>query len=61
MTKEIIAAVVLEESSIRGGVPIFATNNEEEQYQVTEELGRLLRADIHRLSNGIMVLMRTIE
>ena len=57
MERKIIAAVITEENMIRGGVPVFFAEDQKQQLELAKDLGRVLRADVHRLINGVYVLM----
>lgn len=52
-----MAVVTLRPDSIRGGVPAFIANNEQEQMELAGELGRIMRGDVFRLKNGTIILL----
>lgn len=55
----ILAVVTQDRNAFGGGLPIVFANSEEEQAALAQDLGRILRADVHRLSNGSYVLLET--
>lgn len=57
---EIIAAVTLKNHKVPGAGTAFLieANNEEEQYQLMQDLAKALKTDVVKLSNGIFILIR---
>lgn len=58
-TARIIAAVTLPQHRVLGGGDAFIieAGNEEEQYQLTLDLAKAVKADVVQLSNGIYILL----
>ncbi|SJZ58907.1 capping complex subunit for YIEGIA [Selenihalanaerobacter shriftii] len=54
--KEILAVITCEKDVVGGTLPIFYAKDKEEQELIAVELGRILAADVHKLSTGVIVL-----
>lgn len=59
-TSRIIAAVTLPQHRVpcAGDAFIIEAGNEEEQYQLTLDLAKAVKADVAQLSNGIYIILR---
>ncbi len=61
MSRDIMAIVSLDANTIRGGVPVFIADSSQQQIEIAEELGRLMRGDVFRLKNGMLILLPRAE
>lgn len=53
----IIALVTThKEQVLNSGAPVIWAKNEDELQILASELGKIMKADVHRLANGVVVL-----
>lgn len=53
--------IATEKSKIKilpGGTPVFLTADEEEQQKIATTLSRILKAGVHDLENGLLILVK---
>lgn len=54
----IIATEKSKTKILPGGTPVFLTEDENEQQKLATALGRILKAGVHDLENGLLVLIK---
>ncbi len=55
---ELKAAVTFEPEKVDGAIPIFLADNNIEAEQIAEELGKILQGIVHKLDNGVYVIVK---
>lgn len=56
--QDLILAVIGDPSQVTSGTPGVIVQNEEQREVIASELGRIFFADVHRLSNGIIIIKK---
>ncbi len=56
--EELIAVVTIDDTYIKGDIPIFFAKTEEEQARVAQTLAKIMQAMVHDLGNGVYVIVK---
>lgn len=59
LVKVILAVIALERDLVLGGgTPVFYAKSKEEQEQMATTLGRVMEGVVHKLENGLLIIVK---
>lgn len=58
MQEELIAVVTVDDTYVKGDIPIFFAKTAEEQAQIAQTLAKVMKAMVHDLGNGVFIVVK---
>lgn len=56
--QDLILAVIGDPAQVTSGTPAVVVQDEQQREVIASELGRIFFADVHRLSNGVIIIKK---
>lgn len=58
MREELIAVVTVDDTYVKGDIPIFFAKTEEDQAKIAQTLAKVMKAMVHDLGNGVYIIVK---
>lgn len=58
MKEELIAVVTVDDTYVKGDIPIFFAKTETEQVKIAQTLAKVMKAMVHDLGSGVYIIVK---